>query len=241
MSYKFSIRQCEAGAGFRWIAKGWRLFLKAPWVWMGLGLFWLVVFSILISWVPFLGNVAATLFQAVFLGGMFLAAEATEQGELPTFAHAFAIFRHPRLNALLALGVANLLFSIVMAILFGIGMMIGMAAWQGGMGGWPMEMPMLNPAAYFWGLILLMLAICYFMAVWFAPPLLLFDGLDLTTALRASFQAAIRNIAAFTLYGLAMMLLSLLAILSFGLGLLILIPVVLLSTYCAYREIFQES
>ena len=226
-----TMKSCEAGAGLRWIAEGWRLFLKAPWTWMGLTLFWLVVLAIL-NRIPLIGNIAAIFFHVVFLGGIFLAAEADDRALQPTFDHAFQIFRHPRLHSLLALGVANLLFSIVMAVLFGIGM-------AGMRGGWPQAFPMVHPAAYLWGLALLTLAIGYLAAVWFAPLLILFDRLDLIPALKTSFQAVVRNVAPFFLYGLAMTFLSLIALLPFGIGLLILIPVALLSTYRAWREIFH--
>lgn len=230
-------RIVEAGAGLRWIAKGWQLFLKAPWIWVGLALIWLVV-TTLLNLVPLVGSVAAALFQVVFLGGIFLAAEAADRGETPTFDYAFQIFRHPRLNTLLALGVVHLLFSLLLGLLFAIGMAVGMASVGHG---WPGGMPVFNPAAYLFGLLILTLLLCYLMAVWFAPLLILFSGLELLPALKTSFRAVVANIAPFLLYGLAMTLLSLLAILPLGIGLLLLIPLALLSTYRAWREIFRPD
>jgi uncharacterized membrane protein len=57
-------------------------------------------------------------------------------------------------------------------------------------------------------------------------------------AMRESFFACFRNFIPFLVYGLVVFVLAIVAAIPFGLGYLVLIPVLLASTYVAYRQIF---
>jgi len=58
---------------------------------------------------------------------------------------------------------------------------------------------------------------------------------------KASFGACLRNFIPFLLYGIVMLVLFLVAVIPIGLGLLVMIPLSLTSTYAAYRGIFTED
>jgi uncharacterized membrane protein len=79
------------------------------------------------------------------------------------------------------------------------------------------------------------------MAVWFAPPLVVFHDLGAGEAMKSSFVACLRNVVPFLVYGVILLLLSMLASLPFGLGWLVLGPVLAGSLYTSYRDIFFEQ
>ena len=80
-----------------------------------------------------------------------------------------------------------------------------------------------------------------YMALWFAAPLVLFDGVAPGAALKASFSACLKNVIAFTLYAIVLVVLFIVATIPFGLGLIVVVPVALISVYTAYREIFFDA
>ena len=79
------------------------------------------------------------------------------------------------------------------------------------------------------------------MATWFAPALIVLHELAPIAALKASFYACLRNWIPFLIYGLAMLVLGILAAIPVGLGFLVLIPVLVASVYTAYRDIFRAA
>ncbi len=79
------------------------------------------------------------------------------------------------------------------------------------------------------------------MAFWFAPALVLFDGIAPLEAMKLSFVACCKNWLALLVYGVVFTVLALLASIPFGLGWLVLLPTMMASTYAAYREMFQAN
>ena len=87
-------------------------------------------------------------------------------------------------------------------------------------------------------LVVMALSIPIYMALWFAPALVVLHDMEPAAAMKASFVACLRNTLPFLLYSVILTLLSLLALIPVGLGLLLFAPVVLASIYCAYRDIY---
>ena len=107
-------------------------------------------------------------------------------------------------------------------------------------------------------LIALALMVPVFMAVWFAPPLMVFNGLGTFDALKASFLGCLKNIVPFLIYGLILFGFAILAsiplclgwlvlapvgfatlaLIPLGLGWLVLAPVIGASIYTSYRDIY---
>jgi uncharacterized membrane protein len=78
-------------------------------------------------------------------------------------------------------------------------------------------------------------------AYWFAPALVMLHDMPPIEAMKASFFACFRNFVPFLVYSLVMGFTLFIAILPFGLGLLVWVPVAIASTYAAYRQIFTED
>ena len=59
--------------------------------------------------------------------------------------------------------------------------------------------------------------------------------------MRQSFAACLRNILPFLLYGVIALVLSIIAAIPFGLGYLVLIPVLTCSLYAGYKDVFADA
>ena len=89
-------------------------------------------------------------------------------------------------------------------------------------------------------LIVLTLSLLLVMALWMAPPLVLFRGLTPIGALIASFKVNFHNVRALTVYGLGMLGLGIVAVVPLLLGLLVLIPIATTSRYVAFCDLFPS-
>ena len=87
-------------------------------------------------------------------------------------------------------------------------------------------------------LIALALFVPVNMALWFAPALVMLSDETAPRAVGESFKGCLKNIIPFLIYGVIVFVLGILAAIPFGLGWLVLAPVVLGSVYSAYRDIY---
>lgn len=235
-------RTVEMSQGWQWIAAGFQLFRRNPLIWIVFFLIYLISELVLAIFVPVVGAIGAALFDPVFIAGFMAGCRALELDEELELPHLFAGFS-ANLQQLLALGGLYLggKMLVVMIAMGLIGALYG-----------PMpeiDLATLDPAdpamvpllqqLMVLALLVLALLVPLLMAYWFAPALVLFDGLTAWEAMRLSFAACLGNILPFTLYGLAGMVLFLLGSIPFGLGLLAVVPVLFAtSVYAAYRDIF---
>ena len=76
------------------------------------------------------------------------------------------------------------------------------------------------------------------MALWFAPPLVALRGVPPVDAMRLSFAASLKNIVPFLLWGLIYIVASIIASIPLGLGWLVLLPLLMLTLYVSYKDVF---
>lgn len=225
-------RSVAAGNGVNWISGGWELFKKAPGVWIGLTIVYIVVMMVL-GMIP-LVNLALSLLAPVFIGGIMLGCKALDDGEDLSVGHLFAGFSN-NFGNLILVGVIYLVGFIAIGLIVGVIAAVGVGAAAMG-GGKVALIPMLLAA-----LIALLLFVPLAMATWFAPALVLFHELAPFVAMKASFFACIKNFLPFLLYGLVVLVLAIVATIPLGLGWLVLIPVLMASMYTGYRDMFIGS
>jgi uncharacterized membrane protein len=91
------------------------------------------------------------------------------------------------------------------------------------------------------GFISLILAGLLLSAYWFAPALVAMHNVPPAKAMMASLGATFRNVGPFLVFGLVMFFFLLVAMIPFGLGLLVWAPVMIASGYFSYREVFTEG
>ncbi|HMK14179.1 MAG TPA: BPSS1780 family membrane protein [Burkholderiales bacterium] len=230
-------RQVAAGQGWQWIVEGFGLFKKSPIIWVVLFII-LFLFAIALNFIPILGPLVVYILSPVFLGGLMLGCKAQENGEELEIAHLFAGFKK-NTNSLIALGGVNLIGQI---IIFGVMFMLGGGAIFSLMRGGQPDLAAMTAAmsgAMLAVLVALALYIPLVMALWFAPALAVFNDMQPVPALKSSFDACLKNIIPFLIYGIALFVLSIIASIPLFLGFLVLLPVIFASIYTGYKDIYH--
>jgi uncharacterized membrane protein len=87
-------------------------------------------------------------------------------------------------------------------------------------------------------LVIMALMLPLLMAIWFAPTLVVFHEMGALDSMKMSFAACLKNMLPFLLYGVIFFGLAIVATLPLLLGWLALGPVISITVYTAYRDIF---
>jgi uncharacterized membrane protein len=234
-------RTLPAAAGWEWIAGGWRLFAKAPLMWI-LALVIVFILAVLLNFIPFIGSLAFQLLQGVIAAGFVVACRSLEKGGDFELEHLFAGFKRNFGNLMI---VGLLLLLGWMAILLVCAGIVGFSVLGAVMTGNNEDMAALMLASWVSTLLALLVAALLMLpllaAYWFAPPLVVMHGVAPVAAMKASLAACFRNWIPFLVYSIVMTGFVLLALIPFGLGMIVWIPVAITSTYVAYRRIFTEE
>jgi uncharacterized membrane protein len=226
-----------AGRGWGWIAGGFGIFKAKPGTWILITIVLGVIF-IVMGLIPVLGAVATWVLYPVFAGGIMLGCHAAAHGDELEVGHIFAGFRNHAGN----LAVIGLLSIVAWIIVFiPVILVIGAGAFFGTISGDPQALAAIGPGVIVAWLVALGLAVPVYMALWFAPALVVLRGLAPIESLKQSFRGCWKNVIPFLVYGVIMMVLIVLAAIPFGLGLLVMMPVIMASVYVAYGEIFFRS
>lgn len=230
-------RQVAAGQGWQWIVEGFELFKKSPIIWVVLFII-LFLITIALHFIPILGPLVFYILSPVFLAGLMIGCKAQQNGEELEIAHLFAGFKK-NTNSLIALGGIYLVGQI---IIFGVMFIFGGGAIFTLMRGGQPDLAAMTAAissAMLAVLVGLALYIPLAMALWFAPALAVFNDMQPVPALKSSFDACLKNIIPFLIYGIALFVLSLIASIPLFLGFLVLIPVIFTSIYTGYKDIYS--
>ncbi|MCP5249570.1 MAG: hypothetical protein H6942_13725 [Candidatus Accumulibacter sp.] len=218
--------------GYQWLLRGWQTFRMAPATWMGIAVAFMV-FTLVISAIPFV-NLAVNLLIPVFIGGISIGCKAIEDGQDLRFTHLLAGFSSNP-GGLLLIGLlyllAMLLIAAVVGVVSALGAMVAGSRYDAA------SFPLL--ALGFMTTLLLFVPLA--MAIWLAPPLVVFHRLSAAQAVKTSFFASWHNFAPFCLYGLLVVLAAVIASLPLLLGWLVVLPVLYASLYAFYRDVFFEQ
>jgi uncharacterized membrane protein len=235
-------RSLEAGRGWSWIPAGWALFLKAPLMWV-VTIVLLFVVALAMSLLPILGSLAFQVLTPVIAGGLVRACHNLENGgefELDSLLSGFREGFGPLVLLGVIFTVVGVLILLVMAGIMGFSVMGAL------MGGAASEDAVAAVAGSIMAVLLgtlvaLALLVPLMAAYWFAPALVAMHGMAPVEAMKASFFACMRNFIPFLVYGFVMGVIGLIAMIPFGLGMLVWLPLAITSTYVAYREIFTAE
>jgi uncharacterized membrane protein len=221
-----------------WIAEGWKLFARAPLMWI-VGLILVLLVMMALGFIPILGNIAFQLMQPVIAGGFVVACRSLEKGGEFELEHLLTGFSR-RLWPLLIVG---LLFLLAWAAIIGVVVLVvGLAWFTTGDPSAAVEAMSQQPlTVLLLALVVLALGLPIMAAYWFAPALVMMHDMKPMAAMKESFFACFRNLVPFMLYSIVMLVGFFLAVIPFGLGLLVFVPVFIASTYVAYRQIFTEA
>lgn len=234
------VRQVDAKQGWQWIVTGFYIFRQIPLMWILLCTTLLLI-AVTLSLIPMAGQFIFTLLSPVFLAGLMIGCRALEQGEKLEIAHLLAGFRNTP-GPLITIGGIYLVGQVLILGLF---MLVGgdvlMDLLIDGKRVDENELKSVSGNMLSASLVGLSLSVPLMMATWFAPLLVIFNGMAAVDAMRLSFVACLKNIIAFQIYGITLVALIILATMPYGLGLFILVPTMFASIYASYRDIFADT
>jgi len=234
--------------GWQWLFEGFWLFRKTPVIWLALtlalGLMW--AGSLVI---PVLGPLLFNLLSPALFAGLMIGGRALESGKPLEIGHLFAGFRQHAAPLVTVGGVYLVGTVVVVGIVLVVagGSMLPAVLTKPGT-----DIETLRAAARSMSLALAVGAVVYLpllMVIWFAPLLVVFNGLAPVAAMKLSFTACVSNTVPFLVYGVAVLMawvvLSLPAALGAAGALLVVallvasIPMLICSVYMSYRDIFR--
>lgn len=234
-------RSNPAGAGMRWVSSGWKLFTRAPLMWI-ISIVLLFLAAIALNFVRYVGSLAFQLLQGVIAAGFMVACHSLTQGGDFELEHLVAGFR-TRFKDLLLLGVifvvGGLLIVLVFALFVGVSVVTTIMS---GSDESALAAILASSLSLLLGmLVAMLLTVPLLAAYWFAPALIVLNGMKPVPAMKASFHGCFRNFMPFLVYSIVMLVLAILAAIPVGLGFLVWIPLAISSTYTAYRGIFTDE
>jgi uncharacterized membrane protein len=239
-------RAVAAGRGASWWGEAWRLYVPAVGVWLLIVLI-LVVLNVILAVIPVVGHLASHVLFPVFAGGLMLGCRAIDRGEPLTVNHLFAGFSE-RAGSLLIVGLLYTAIAVAIALavagvlIVAFGMAVLSKLFQ-------LQDP-LSAGAALGGMLLVVLVgvllltlllLPLFMAVWFAPALVVLRGLEPWAAMKLSFSGCLANIVPFLIYGLIGIGLAIVASVPLMLGWLVVGPLTIASIYTSYCDIFEDA
>lgn len=231
------VAEVAAGRGAAWLIEAFNLFRRKPMAWIALCMGWIVITFGLIL-VPFIGGVIANFLQPVFFASFAIAAYRQTQGEPVVMGDLFTGFKR-NVKSLVNLGALLLIAEIA---IFAIMALLGLPMAGGEDGSFTMSEYVQMLKGKEWILAIgFLLTVLVKGALWFAPPLIAFHGMTTGHAIRWSAYAALANLGAMLVYGLTLLVIFFLGLLPWALGLIVVIPVMTISTFIGYREVFEPK
>jgi uncharacterized membrane protein len=219
-----------------WYWAGWALFKKDPAIWVLFTLIWLVLAFVLLP-IPLIGPIAWWVMTPVLYGGYLLAARELEHGRTPHVRHLFqGLLEKDKRGRLLTVGVITLAALVVLFVVFGAGSQ---------MGGGAVNPEHVRSLAEWLNLFLRAFLVAMVsgvsgMGVIYSSPLVLFTPIDGFEAVMTSFEACWNHWRVLLAFFGVFTVLALGAVLTLGLGFLVVVPVTYCASYQSYKSLFAE-
>ncbi len=230
-------RPLPVGRGPAWIGDAWRILKAQPGMWAA-ALILIFAAWIILQKIPILNIIAGILMPFVIAAIALAANQQKRTGtfELKTLLGGFE--KHPM--PLLGVGLTTLLSSVVLAIVlaFFLGTDI---VWSMTADGILDPSTLLTPKFWLAFLVgfLVMLPIAF--ATYLAPQLIVLHNQPPIEAMKMSLAGCVKNILPGIVFLICAMLLIFVSIIPLMLGLLITMPIMALTSYTVYRDIFVEE
>lgn len=233
-------RYVRGKQGLQWILSGFYFFRQAPLHWILICFTYLLIGATL-GLIPLLGSFIGTLTVPVFVAGIMVGCRQLDLTGKLELEYLFIGFKQNTASLITVGGI----YLIGDVLIVGIFMLLGGDAvvdmWLYGKRFDESEVAAAMDDALSAFLFSLLLIIPLIMAVWFAPLLVMFEKMPPLIAMRISFFACLKNLFAFQVYFISLLLLALLAALPYGLGFILWIPVTFASVYVSYKDIFHHE
>jgi len=230
-------RAVGAGQGWTWIAEGFGLFKRAPGIWIALVVI-LFVILVVLAFIPLLGAVATFLVVPVFVGGLLLGCQTLQGGGELEIAHLFAGFKAHTGN-LIVLGALAIAGWIV--VMLPVVVIVGAGAFLAAIRGDAAGVAALGGSFMLAWLVALALSVPIYMALWFAPALVVLRKMAPIEAIKESFLGCLKNILPFLVYSIVLTVLGIVASIPLGLSVHVRVATLIASVYVSYRDIYGAA
>lgn len=235
-----SYQRVEAGAGWTWITRGWDIFMKNPGIWIVLALILGIIFFVL-NFIPLLGGLAAAVLGPALFGGLIYGARELDHDRSLEIPHLFQAFQDSdRTVPMILLGLVPLAAAILTGILTA-GLVAGTMGTAAMTGSESAAMGMMAGGGLVLFLITIVVGLVVGALMLFAIPRVMFGQAEPIPAVKESVEAVLGNIGAYLVFALIYIGLAILAMIPFGLGFLILMPVMAGAVYSANKQVFGAS
>jgi uncharacterized membrane protein len=228
----------SATSSVNWIAEAFVMFRAQPLAWISLTSGWLLA-SLLMFLVPVVGAPLMSIAQPGFFAGFVLACRDQEMGRPVTTSHLLAGFR---LNGkpLIQIGSVSLLAE--SAVAFVIGLLGFFDALKGIDQNSSIE-ALSAAISSVGGLWIAALAAMFLIkgVLWFTAALMAHEPMSASHAIRWSFFALVANFIPLAGFGVLMMGLFFAALVPWGLGLLVFMPVYAICHYTSFKSVFRAD
>jgi hypothetical protein len=238
------IKELEAGVALDWYKKSWKIFQKNSALFV-LQFFMFFMFQMAAQLLGPLSTLASNVLWCLFIAGLFYTCDKIGKGEEVSFSDFFKGFdKNTKPLVILGLYLSAILFVyiafvIIMVILIG---GLSILSYINN----PQEIVDYLLSNFLISIFILTLVVLIpltilLMASIFSPGLVFFENLKPLDAMKKSLIACVHNSMAFLMHGLWFFLFSILASIPLGLGFIILLPIVNLTIYFAYKDIFPSE
>ncbi|MGV7961633.1 BPSS1780 family membrane protein [Photorhabdus tasmaniensis] len=228
----------DGGSGIKWIGQAWNLVKNKLGMWVLLNIIYLAII-IGLQIIPLLGLFAGVL-GPIFIGGIIAVCEkqrTTGQFELGLLFSGF----QKNFTSLLCVGALSfgiIILGVIAALIVGGDTMIHtlLSSQQGNISA---EMLQHSLSTLFLSTFVIFIFYIVGLALtWFAPALIIIHNLKFGAAMSMSLEAVKKNLLPGFLFFMTIGLIFMISAIPLGLGLLISMPLFLVSYYSSYRSIF---
>ncbi|MDF0606867.1 BPSS1780 family membrane protein [Neisseriaceae bacterium TC5R-5] len=228
-------RKVAFSRGWAWVVEAFYIVRQQPLTWVLLALAYIVM-HVVLSAIPVFGTPLTFFIAPVFAAGFIAAAKKSEHGAELELMDLFVGFK-TTLRPLINVGMLYMALIISSLLLLGIfGQFIGIEIKEV-----PNRVPEISgPVWPFLGVAALLMFLLN-LTYWFAPALVMIGQVSPWQAMRLSLRAGLTNWSVVLSCGLMLAMLLFLAILPLGLGLLLWFPVLYVTSYTSWKDVFQQE
>lgn len=221
----------------QWLVDAWYIFKSKPSSWLGMMLLF-GIFNVICMNIPF-GQYIIALLAPCFIGGIYLALNKHNQGESISFKDIFLTFKDQvLLKQCLIIGAIGVAVIVVNSLIYKMpGSSYMMSSYSGTSASTSSNVRHFSLGDFLTGFV----TICWSMAVLFGVPLVVIKKMQAIAALKLSIIAILANLPPMVVFYVTVFVLGFIAIIPFGLGLIVLIPVIFCALYCAFNTLFLKE
>ena len=228
------IRQVPSIQAWSWVVRGFALFKSNPGMWIILFIIYLAII-VPISLIPVIGSMLSTMLAPVFSAGLMWGCKAVTLNQDLEINHLFAGFKK---NTAQLISVGGIYMAGLLLIAVTVVLALDKETVDLLMQGKTLSQEQ-SSATMLPVFLAMLFMFPLLMAYWFAPVLVGLNNLTAVAAMRVSFMASLRNIGPFLIYGVIFIVLLALAVIPFGLGLIVVVPLMMTSLYASYVDVFS--